>query len=289
VQQGYALYGNTRSQAPEFAPTPAPPMRPAIRPMDLGVPEIVSGGGGSSAGSGGGGVSEAQRLQNDQMREAERLYERTRTEVERYNAQIADLQALYEAVEVDASAFSREMDNLQAKLLDAQFGPVLDEFGRFSDDLAKVITQAETLGDVFRGLGDIIESTLARSAAAMISTGFESLLTQGFTALVGGVSGGTNIFSGLLGALPSNEGGGFTGYGARVGGVDGRGGILSINHPNETIIDHTKGQTMGNVVALNVTVNGARGNAEIYEMAYAGAQQAVQENNYRIAQAQRRR
>lgn len=51
--------------------------------------------------------------------------------------------------------------------------------------------------------------------------------------------------------LGSFDGGGFTGMGARTGGVDGKGGFPAILHPNETIIDHTKGQNM----ATNVTVN----------------------------------
>jgi hypothetical protein len=37
----------------------------------------------------------------------------------------------------------------------------------------------------------------------------------------------------------SFEGGGFTGMGARAGGVDGKGGFHAILHPNETVIDHT--------------------------------------------------
>ena len=36
------------------------------------------------------------------------------------------------------------------------------------------------------------------------------------------------------------EGGGFTGTGPRAGGVDGRGGMHAIVHPNETIIDHSQ-------------------------------------------------
>tara|TARA_B100001250_G_scaffold370053_2_gene353946 strand:- start:722 stop:2422 length:1701 start_codon:yes stop_codon:yes gene_type:complete len=39
----------------------------------------------------------------------------------------------------------------------------------------------------------------------------------------------------------SYEGGGFTGRGARAGGIDGKGGFLSVLHPNESITDHTKG------------------------------------------------
>ena len=41
------------------------------------------------------------------------------------------------------------------------------------------------------------------------------------------------------------EGGGFTGLGARTGGLDGRGGFPAILHPNETVIDHHKGQQAG--------------------------------------------
>jgi hypothetical protein len=41
------------------------------------------------------------------------------------------------------------------------------------------------------------------------------------------------------------EGGGFTGFGARTGGLDGRGGFPAMLHPNETVIDHHKGQQIG--------------------------------------------
>lgn len=53
------------------------------------------------------------------------------------------------------------------------------------------------------------------------------------------------------------EGGGFTGMGARAGGIDGRGGFPAILHPNETVIDHQKGQTGG--VVINQSLNFATG------------------------------
>lgn len=49
----------------------------------------------------------------------------------------------------------------------------------------------------------------------------------------------------------SFEGGGFTGTGSRSGGVDGKGGFPAILHPNETVIDHTKGQGMGGITIVN--------------------------------------
>lgn len=51
----------------------------------------------------------------------------------------------------------------------------------------------------------------------------------------------------------SFDGGGFTGFGSRSGGIDSKGGFLSILHPNETVVDHTKGQGMG--VVVNQTIN----------------------------------
>jgi hypothetical protein len=53
--------------------------------------------------------------------------------------------------------------------------------------------------------------------------------------------------------LASFEGGGLTGSGVRSGGVDGKGGFAAILHPNETVIDHTKGQLSG--VVINQTIN----------------------------------
>ena len=57
----------------------------------------------------------------------------------------------------------------------------------------------------------------------------------------------------------SFEGGGFTGDGARSGGVDGKGGFPAILHPNETVVDHTKGQGMSPSVNIVIQANDTRG------------------------------
>ena len=51
------------------------------------------------------------------------------------------------------------------------------------------------------------------------------------------------------------EGGGFTGFGSRTGGIDGRGGFPAILHPNETVIDHTKSQIQQVQAAPTVNFN----------------------------------
>ena len=55
-------------------------------------------------------------------------------------------------------------------------------------------------------------------------------------------------------AADKYEGGGFTGSGGRVGGLDGRGGFMAMLHPNETVIDHTKGQGAGGTT-VNFNIN----------------------------------
>ena len=66
----------------------------------------------------------------------------------------------------------------------------------------------------------------------------------------------TKIFS----SLPSFDGGGYTGMGIRAGGIDGKGGSLAVVHPNETVIDHTKGQAVGGAtVNFNISTVDAAG------------------------------
>jgi len=56
------------------------------------------------------------------------------------------------------------------------------------------------------------------------------------------------------------NGGGFTGTGVRAGGLDGKGGFMAMVHPNETVIDHTKGQTVGGAtVNFNISTVDAAG------------------------------
>ena len=72
----------------------------------------------------------------------------------------------------------------------------------------------------------------------------------------GFIGGGETIIKGIKGDY---EGGGYTGMGARAGGIDGRGGFPAILHPNETVIDHTRGQGMGATVNFNISTVDAAG------------------------------
>jgi len=86
------------------------------------------------------------------------------------------------------------------------------------------------------------------------------------------------VASAQMASLPSAEGGGFTGSGSRSGGVDGKGGFLSILHPKETVIDHTKGQ--GSVSESGVqTTNEVNIDFTVNAMDSQSFQQSMVENS----------
>lgn len=69
------------------------------------------------------------------------------------------------------------------------------------------------------------------------------------------LTGAFGSFFDGFGNLFSADGGGYTGMGNRAGGVDGKGGFPAILHPNETVIDHTKGQSVGGTATVNFNIS----------------------------------
>ncbi len=58
-------------------------------------------------------------------------------------------------------------------------------------------------------------------------------------------------------AVASYDGGGYTGSGARIGGMDGKGGKLAMLHPREKVIDLTRDQGAAVAPQISYVVNGA--------------------------------
>ena len=94
-------------------------------------------------------------------------------------------------------------------------------------------------------------ATQAAPAAALVS-----LATAGGNSAPAVAGMGTAFSAARAMSLASFEGGGFTGMGARAGGVDGKGGFPAILHPNETVIDHTRGQGQGITIINNIDASG---------------------------------
>jgi hypothetical protein len=87
--------------------------------------------------------------------------------------------------------------------------------------------------------------------AGLLGTLGNGLFSAGTPAFTG--SGANSPMFANVG--PSFDGGGSTGSGSRSGGIDGRGGFNAVLHPNETVIDHTKGQSMGGSTSVVVNVD----------------------------------
>lgn len=136
----------------------------------------------------------------------------------------------------------------------------------FADTVEGQLTNAFT--DFFdlttEKFGDFKE--LATSVArAVINELIQVFIVQKAVGMVKGtISEMGSIISGDFGnavdALIDLDGGGFTGTGVRAGGLDGKGGFMAMVHPNETVIDHTKGQTVGGAtVNFNISTVDAAG------------------------------
>ena len=121
------------------------------------------------------------------------------------------------------------------------------------DGLGKAFTDAITGAKKF--------SDAIRSMAKSVIDSLIQMLIQKYL-VDAAFSGITNFFNGsqqvanaqtIAKGVYSGDGGGYTGRGARAGGLDGKGGFAAVLHPNESIIDHTKGQSMG--VTVQQTIN----------------------------------
>lgn len=88
---------------------------------------------------------------------------------------------------------------------------------------------------------------------------------------------GSKVIGDLFTQLLSFDGGGYTGAGSRSGGLDGKGGFMAMLHPDETVVDHTKGQGAGAApitVVQNFTV-GDVATASMVRAEVAGAEARI--------------
>ena len=187
------------------------------------------------------------------------------------------LNELKDAIELGAGGLEKYnllLETLKQFLADGKIG--LEEYDRLVRDLDEAFMQNEGLNNFIDTLA-VAQKSLSEDLAAAFLEGkdagdafksfFKTLVTQILADILRLqiiqpiLSGLLNPFGFGFGAggsitkLPSGNGGGYTGSGARAGGVDGKGGFPAILHPNETVIDHTKGQGMGAVQNTAVTYN----------------------------------
>lgn len=117
-----------------------------------------------------------------------------------------------------------------------------------------IISGYSTAGSIRSAYGKMAE-TLAENPAAALAA-----LAAGEAHATASIGMGY-VTAGLIAGqtVGSFEGGGYTGNGARSGGMDGKGGFLAMLHPQETVTDHAQGQGGGAVVNFTINANDTRG------------------------------
>lgn len=115
----------------------------------------------------------------------------------------------------------------------------------FEGDVPIILIALAPLLVFFKILKDAVDAVMHAIDAVASGVGGISIPgVSGVSSLPGAnaVSGASDAVShagDVVSDLISFDGGGFTGEGARAGGLDGKGGFMALLHPNETITDHT--------------------------------------------------
>ncbi len=140
-------------------------------------------------------------------------------------------------------------------------------------DLKNAFSMAfrDSSGDPLKAFGDAIANVIFSRAA----TALAEALTNSILSGSGGSGGGLMSW---FGDLFSFDGGGFTGTGSRAGGLDGSGGFLAMLHPQEQVLDLTRGQGGGSVsVTQNIRIDSRSDQATILAAMAAAKEQAKTE------------
>ena len=167
-----------------------------------------------------------------------------------------------------ASAFGQMSTDLMS------FAQLFGEEQKEMFAIAKAAAIAQTIIQTYQGAQ---QAFTALSAIPVVGPAL------GVAAAAAAVAGGLARVSAITSQQPSFDGGGFTGGGARAGGLDGKGGFMAMMHPNETVIDHTKGQQMPgggmtNVISITVDSGGTEvttGGADSQSVQLANSMRAV--------------
>ena len=216
-------------------------------------PRRARGGGGRrSRGGGGGGRGRARGRAN----EYERAVTDIRGETEGYRRQaqaIAELTVTGGDWERALAVIEEEQKLLNAaQKAGVEITPqVRDGIRAMAEDYVQAeetldsMRQATERGqDAMRNLfGSMLEGADAAKNALMqlLMEIAKVQFAKSALGLLGRIPGGSSLLEGI-GNLTSFDGGGRTGSGARAGGLDGKGGFLAMMHPDELVLDETKGQ-----------------------------------------------
>jgi len=174
----------------------------------------------------------------------------------------SDVTVFGAAGEKAAEGIGNAIKNKATKRIDEMKG-LLNSVGQsFENAMMSAVDGTKSVKDAFKSMASEIIKELYRVFVVKRITGFITNAIGGYLNM-NQVSGpsmpfGTGSVRPVARSVGNYSGGGYTGSGARAGGMDGKGGFMAMVHPRETIVDHTKGQGVGGVV-VNQTINVSTG------------------------------
>lgn len=197
----------------------------------------------------------ATKAVNDNIRALEQqalAFGLSETAASRFNTAMDLLKAAQEAGIPITSGLINEINGLaDAYALAEERTRQLQQQQQLAIDINNTLAQG--FSNMFTGIIDGSKNAGQAIGDLLKSLG-QLLINNAFMMLFGGGTGGG--IGGMFAGLFSFDGGGFTGYGPRSGGIDGRGGFPAILHPNETVIDHTLAANANRPVASTHTSGG---------------------------------
>lgn len=246
------------------------------------------------------GEQRRKDLQADLIEQGKDLFDQMKTPAEQYADQIVRINELYQAGAINVETLERATQKYfdtysqnagnQTDTLKTNEGLARDLGTAFENTFMTAIRDGGSLGDLLEKLGEDIAymilqqqfiKPMADSIGAAFAGGVTASATAGAAASSGGLIGKIGEWLGEI-FIPVFDGGGYTGTGTRSGGVDGKGGFYAVLHPNETILDHTKGQGIasgGQNVMISQTFNfgGSNDRNQVLGAAQLGAAMAKQQ------------
>ena len=176
--------------------------------------------------------------------------EKTANKVRGYKLNVDDLRDSNKSLNDGLGELTNSFTNIASPLQ-----TFIDSLGE--EGLAKTIEQT-TVGAMKKFEDSIVESLKAGKLSFKNFADYvvEQLLRIAIQQMIlKPITGKFESFFEGFGDLFSADGGGYTGKGIRAGGLDGKGGFPAMLHPNESVVDHTKGQGMQTAPTVNFNIS----------------------------------
>lgn len=238
---------------------------PLIEPVSGASGGVAGGAAGGSVG-GAAGLPDVTSIEDfeDAVRQAAEILSSTRAEAFGLSDDLARLNALFENGEIAGEDYEAQLQTIK---------DTFDEVAAAADRMeAGAVDALVAIFDRSKSAKDAVGALLSEWGKLALQAAFKPVMSGVFDGIAGAIFGGASF-----------AGGGDTGSGARSGGLDGKGGFLAMLHPRESVIDHNLprgsggGSGGGASVNINVNLSGAKGNAEVAEIAEKATRQGLEQ------------